>query len=364
MRIAIDATPLVEGTGGISRYTAELAGALAKEFPDDEYWLVSDQDWTGGPAETPNLRRGQRPQNFLARRWWLAGLPWELTRLGAAIFQGTDFAVPYVPVTPSVMMFHDTSPWQEGERRTEAAERVRRRTPWLVRLATMIVTPTEAVRREVIERFGVSPSRTVAVPLAASEVFRPAGEAEVAEVRARLGITGPYILFVGTAERRKNLGRLVAAWREARLAHPGLGLVVLGRPGVDSQVLNLQNQPGLIATGPLADRDVAALQTGAVAFVYPSLYEGFGLPVLEAMQTGTPVVISRDAALQEVAGDAAVSVDALSVRALAESIVELTRDSHWRHELRQRGCKRAAQFSWRHTAKKTREVYVEALRRF
>ena len=364
MRIAIDATPLVEGTGGISRYTTELAGALAQGFPDDEYWLVSDQDWTGGPEETPNLRRGRRPQNRLARRWWLAGLPWELARLRAAIFHGTDFAVPYVPVTPSVMMFHDTSPWQEGERRVEAAERVRRRTPWLVRLATMIVTPTEAVRREVIERFGVSPSRTVAVPLAASEVFRPAAEAEVAEVRARLGITGPYILFVGTAERRKNLGRLVAAWREARLAHPGLGLVVVGRRGPDSQVLNFQNQPGLTATGPLTDRDVAALLAGAVAFVYPSLYEGFGLPVLEAMQTGTPVIISRDAALQEVAGEAAVTVDALSVRALAESIVELTRDFHWRRELRERGFERAAQFSWRHTATKTREVYVEAVRRF
>jgi glycosyltransferase involved in cell wall biosynthesis len=364
LRIAIDATPLVEGTGGISRYTAELAGALAKEFPDDEYWLVSDQDWTGGPAETPNLRRGRRPQNFLARRWWLAGLPWELTRLGAAIFHGTDFAVPYLPVTPSVMMFHDTSPWQEGERQVEAAARVRQRTPWLVRLATMIVTPTEAVRREVIERFGLSRSRTAAVPLAASEMFRPAAESEVAEVRARLGIAERYILFVGTAERRKNLRRLAAAWREARLARPGLGLVVVGRPGADSQVLNLQDQPGLIATGPLTDRDVAALLSGAVAFVYPSLYEGFGLPVLEAMQTGAPVVISRDPALLEVAGDAAVGVDALSVRALAESIVQLTTDTHWRRELRERGFRRAAQFSWRRTAIKTREVYVEAVRRF
>ncbi len=350
MRVALDATPLIEPSGGIARYAAELARALAAEFPEDEYWLVSDQDWEGGP----DLRRGRRPGNWLTRRWWLVGLPWELKRLGAQVFHGTDFGAPYLRVVPAVMTLHDCSPWLEGERRQIAADRIRRRMLWTLRAATLVVTPSEAVRREVLERFGLAPSRVIAVPLAASEVFQPRPEPETGQVRRRLGVQGPYLLFVGTADSRKNVQRLVEAWREARRVRPELELVLVGRSHAGSE-------PGLTVAGRLADEDVAALLSGAELFVYPSLYEGFGLPVLEAMQAGAPVVISRDAALLEVAGDAA---EAVSPDRLARTIVELLGDPPRRRDLRERGWKRAAQFSWRQTAIRTREVYVEAVRRF
>lgn len=353
MRVALDATPLIEPSGGIARYVTELARALAAEFSADEYWLVSDQDWKGGP----DLRRGWRPGNCLTRRWWLVGLPWELKRLGAEVFHGTDFGAPYLRVLPSVMTLHDCSPWLEGERRQTAAERIRQRTWWTLRAATLVVTPSEAVRREVLERFKLAPSRVVAVPLAASEVFRPRPEPETDQVRRRLGVQGPYLLFVGTADRRKNVKRLLDAWREARRVQPELELVLVGRAHAGAE-------PGLTVAGRLADDDLAALLSGAELFVYPSLYEGFGLPVLEAMQAGSPVVISRDAALLEVAGDAAVAVEDTSPDGLARTIVELMGDPLRRRELRERGRKRAAQFSWRQTAIRTREVYVEAVRRF
>ncbi|MBI3694246.1 MAG: glycosyltransferase family 4 protein [Acidobacteria bacterium] len=344
-------------TGGIARYTAEIAAALAAEFPAEEYWLVSDQVWKGGP-QAPNLHRGRRPGNWIARRWWTVGLAIELRRLGAAVFHGTDFGAPYLPVVPSVLTLHDLSPWQEGDRRAAAAERIRRRTPSLLRLATMILTPTEAIRREAIERFHMSPSRVAAVPLAAGPMFRPCPPAQTG---------APYLLFVGTRERRKNLKRLIDAWREARRCQPDLELVLVGRPGEDSggpQVLNLKGEPGLKVAGLLPDAEVAALMSGAALFVYPSLYEGFGLPVLEAMQAGAPVLISADPALREVAGDAAVAVDTDSTTALTRAIVELMRDSRWRGTLRERGLRRAAEFSWRRTAIETHDVYVEALRRF
>jgi len=366
LRVAIDATPLILPSGGIARYTYELTTALAAEFPADEYLLLSDQRWGNGPA-APNVRKGSLPGNFITRRWWLAGLPWELRRSRANVFHGTDFAVPYLPLTPSVLTLHDLSPWKQGELRAAGARRIRRRTPLLLRIATMIVTPSEAVRREAIEHFHLSPARVAAVPLAPSRQFQPRGDEETSRLLRRLSIARPYLLFVGTQEPRKNLGRLIEAWREVRREHPDLGLVLAGRPGDNfslPEVLNVAGEPGLTITGRLADADIAGLMSRAALFVYPSLYEGFGLPVLEAMQAGAPVVISRDPALREVAGDAAVSVDAGSPVSLACAIVQLMKDPRERMELRARGRRRAAQFCWRYTAIRTHEIYAEALQRF
>ena len=371
MRIAIDATPLTVPIGGIARYTFELAAALAAEFPLDEYFLVSDQPWKAGPA-APNLHAGRQPRNWVTRRWWLAGLPLELARLQASVFHGTDFSVPYLPLVPSVMTLHDLSPWKQPE---ETSQRVRRRTPYLLRLATMIVTPSESVRREAIDWFHLQPSRVVAVPLAAAAHFHPRADAETDEVLRRLGVSGPYILFVGTAVARKNLALLAAAWNEVRQQYPGLNLVVVGRFGegsaalevlnsTDRELLNSGATQGLVSTGPLPDPDVAALMAGAAIFVYPSLYEGFGLPLLEAMQSGAPVVISRDPALMEIAGGAALAVDPDSPAELSRLIVQLMKDPQQRRKLREDGVRRAGQFTWRNTAVKTHDVYVEALRRF
>lgn len=360
MRVALDATPLTEPSGGIARYVAELALALRAEFPEDEYWLVSDQVWEGGP----DLPCGRPPKNWLARRWWLAGLPMELRRIRADVFHGTDFGAPYLSLNPSVLTLHDCSPWLAGDLRQTAADRVRRRAPWALRAATVILTPSEAVRREVITRFGLAPSRVRATPLAPSAVFRPRPDDEVQRTLTALNLRQPYLLFVGTQDRRKNLPALIQAWRIAKPVRPGLGLVLVGRAVADSPLLIPGGEPGLTVAGRLDDEVVAALVSGAEAFVYPSLYEGFGLPVLEAMQAGAPVIISRDPALLETAGGAALTADATSPADLARAVIELTGDPSRRREWQERGWRRAAQFSWRQTAIRTRELYVEALRRF
>src|SRR5215469_1207271 len=174
MRIAIEAASLALTSGGLARYTGELSLALARAFPGDEFFLVSDQPFRM-PADAPaNLKRGGGPRNAMERRWWLWGLPRELDRLGAALVHGPDFSVPYLPRRPSVLTLHDLSPWMNRAWH-HAASRVRRRMPILLELgvATMVITPTESVRAKAIERFRLHADRVVAVPEAAAAWFRP-----------------------------------------------------------------------------------------------------------------------------------------------------------------------------------------------
>ena len=348
--IALDATPLTISTGGVGRYTLELAQALATEYPDDQYWLLSDQTFPS-PHGLSNLHTGGVPRNPAERKWWAWGLDREMRRHGVELFHGTDYSVPYVPLRPSVMTLHDLSPWLDREWQPGAA-RVRRRTPRLLRmgLATMVITPTETVRRAAIERFKLQPDRVVAVPLAVGELFRP-------PLVAAKPCGNPYFLFVGTHEPRKNIARLLEAWREVRRT-AAVELVLVGRNHDHAQ------EPGLRVLGEVPDSDLPGLYCGALACVYPSLYEGFGLPVLEAMQCGALVIASRDPAIVEVSGEAALHVDAEDTAALAETMRAVAKNSNGFDEVRHRALARAAQFSWQKTARLTREVYDAAARAF
>ena len=321
MRVVLDGTPLAGPGGGIRRYVTELHAALVSEFPEDDYLLLSDQ-------------LGERPAG-LARYWWLCGLNRQLER--ADIFHGTDFSVPYVKRRPAVLMIHDLSPWREQD---AASERVRRRMPWLIRLRryTLILTPSEAIRREVMARFGVQADDVMAVPLAASQLFHPVE-------RTR----GSYFLCVGTLQPRKNLGTLLAAFELVRKVRPEAELWVVGRgTGLPA--------PAVRYLGEVPDEDLPGLYSRAAAVCYPSLYEGFGLPVLEAMQCGATVITSRDPALVETGGEATLKVDALDARGWAEAMLHVRTDP-------ERSRARAAEFSWARTARMTRVVYEEAIRR-
>jgi glycosyltransferase involved in cell wall biosynthesis len=376
---ALDATPLVEPHGGIARYTRELSRALACCFSGDEYWLVSDQrvsaqeaaasalkgpepdgaasvarggERMSAPAGTPsNLHISATARTGLARRWWLAGLRAELKRLRADVFHGTDFAVPYLRATASVVTLHDLSPWgplPDGRGSVDSgplhggrgsanavSARVRRRAPLVMRLrlATMIVTPSEAIRRAAMDRFEIAGDDIVATPLAAAACFQP----QPVHPPQR-----PYFLVVGKRNPRKNIDTAEAACAEVRKEH----------------------DVELIVADGCGDSELARLYSNATALLFPSFCEGFGLPVLEAMQCGAPVIASRDAALMEVSGDAAVLLDAGDVRAWTDAMKAMLTNAVWREDLRRRGFARARQFSWERTAGLTREVYGEAIARF
>ncbi len=348
---ALDATPLTERTGGIARYTAELSRAVATAFPEDTYWLMSDQPFSPPPNPPPNLRASGGPRKRSERRWWLFGLRAELIRCGAEVFHGTDFAVPYLPRRPSVLTLHDLSPWAAEPWRAASA-RVRRRTPVLLRLgfATIIVTPTEAIRRAAIERFRLAPDRVTATPLAAAAHLRRSDGPPPAR---------PYFLFAGTLDARKNLDVIVGAWREIRRQRE-VDLVLAGRAGSAPQT----PEPGLILRSEVSDEELAELYSHASALLFPSHYEGFGLPVLEAMQCGAPVIASRDPAVMEVAGDAAALIDSGDAAAWKAAMEQALSDSAWSADMARRGMERSARFSWERTARLTREVYKEAIGRF
>jgi glycosyltransferase involved in cell wall biosynthesis len=353
VRIALDATPLILTSGGLPRYVNELALALARQFPEDEYLLLSDQPFSlprpyGGETAPPNLTRGRGAQEGLDRRWWLWGVRQAIRESGAQLFHGTNFEVPYVSEIPAILTIHDLSPWRNPEWH-DAAGRVRRRTPWLVRFrrARMILTVSEAVRREIINHFGVRPDQVRAVPLAASPMFRPDPGNPVSR---------PFFLFVGTLEPRKNVAALVEAWRATK-HQTGADLIIAGRNRTD--FIPIEPSDGLNLLGEVSDDQLPRLYSDALAFVYPTFYEGFGLPVLEAMQCGCPVITSHDPAVVEVAGGAAIH--AHSALELADAMRSIAANPRLRGDLRKAGLARAAHFSWTGTALETRAIYSELL---
>jgi glycosyltransferase involved in cell wall biosynthesis len=216
----------------------------------------------------------------------------------------------------------------------------------------MVITPSEAVRSAALERFRLAADRVVAVPLAASDHFRPVDTEPAA---------APYFLLVGTLERRKNVACLIDAWREVRKTHD-VELVIAGRLRAD--FAPPAAEPGLRILGAVPESDLPRLYSAARAVVYPSLYEGFGLPVLEAMQCGSLVVASRDPAILEVSGGAAVHVDARDSRELAQTLAAIAEAPESFAMKREQALARARQFSWRQTAERTREVYDAASRAF
>jgi glycosyltransferase involved in cell wall biosynthesis len=240
----------------------------------------------------------------------------------------------------------------------------------MARAATMIITPTESVRREVHVHLQIPLARIVVVPEAARSCFRRREREQTVEVRNRLGIRDEFLLFVGTVEPRKNLVTLLRAFEEVlRAREQPLQLVIAGRPGwlVDDLFSDLKRSPAankIVVTGYLSDEDLSALYSSCAAFVYPSIYEGFGLPPLEAMACGAPVIASRIPAIAEVTGSAARLCDSESASELMAAISELLSSDLMKQTLSAAGIKRAAEFSWSRTASLTRSVYTAAIERF
>ncbi len=318
MLIGIDGLSLSETKTGVGHYTFELARALALESPSDEFEVVSPRPFLAGETDAPvpsNLRFVRAETGLLSRRWFLFGLPRYIKRRGFALFHGTNYEVPLRSICPTVLTIHDLSLLlHPATHETARVRRSRRRLPLMARAATMIVTPTESVRGEVCAHLKVEGNRVVAVPEAARAVFRPQSAAETSMTRKRLKVADDFLLFVGTLEPRKNLPVLVRAFREVlRETGSRLQLVIAGQKGwLTDDLFALVKESGLTEsvhfTGYVSDDELRALYSSCKAFVYPSLYEGFGLPPLEAMACGAPVIASRIPSITEVVGDAALLV--------------------------------------------------------
>jgi len=374
MKIALDGMPLASPLTGVGHYTFELARSLALAAPTDQFALISPLPHSQSTFQAiegrfpGNLSYLNLERSALNRRWWSAGLPLYLSRNSFDLFHGTNYEVPFWSRRPSVVTIHDVSLFLHPEaHERRLVRRARWRLPLMVRLASRIITPTRSVKSEVCEKFGIDPDKVVVTPEAPRPAFKRREGAQVVELCKRLGIRDDFILFVGTVEPRKNLHRLVEAFdRVLRTTSLSPQLVIAGGRGwLMDNFTAVIRQKGLedhvCLPGYLHDEDLCALYSSCKALVYPSLYEGFGLPPLEAMACGAPVITSNIPAITETVETAARIVDPCDVDDLSKAIVEILSDEKMREHLSQAGAERVKNFTWEQTAMKTLEVYRQVL---
>ena len=380
MRVALDGQPLLAPLAGVGHYTRQLVHALARVGPEHQFCVVAPRPpraWTR--RRVPLVDFPEPNVELIVQGWWEAMRARAERRLGRSpelgggadppgdVFHATNHIFPFrVRRVPTVVTIHDVTMLLFPE--WHPSRRLALMGPALAPAASRadrIITPSHHTREDVLKLLPVEPERVVVVPEGVDAIFKPQPEAEVAERLAPLGLrAGEYLLFLGTIEPRKNLARLLEAV-EAAGATVGL-LVLAGGQGwnnaaIRSAIARLTRAGRVRALGYVPDDLRAPLLAGARAFVYPSLYEGFGLPPLEAMACGTPVLTSNVSALPEVMGDAALSVDPTDVSALTAALARIWGDEALRADLRARGLARASQFSWDRTARLTLDVYHAVL---
>jgi glycosyltransferase involved in cell wall biosynthesis len=297
----------------------------------------------------------------LPRLWTHVRLSWEMARCPPDVLFVPAHVLPIVHPRRSVVTVHDL-----GYRHYPAAHRSLDRlyldlsTRYHVHVAAHILADSQATRDGLIREYGADPARiTVVYPGVDENLRRVDDPAAIAAARAKYDISGEYLLYVGTLHPRKNLVRLIEAF--SALESGALKLVVAGQKGwlydrIFARVQELGVEQRVIFPGYVADADLPALLSGARVFAFPSLYEGFGFPVLEAMACGVPVVCSDVSSLPEVAGDAALLVDPLDTRAWATALERALTDEELRVELTTRGYVQVERFSWQRAAEATLNV--------
>lgn len=377
MRIAFDATAMPRLMAGAAVYTYELARALAATDGENEYVIFARgahfDDLPAMRPGPPTGRAGVRvlkvraPSRPLRLLWEQTVLPWSARGgrgLRIDVLHSPHHTAPLVPCgCRRVVTIHDLTFLLLPERYpTTRRLYFQTMTRLSARVADAVIVPSEAVREDVLRILRLPPGRLFVIPEAAGPAFHPKDAVAIEAVRRRYGLEGPFLLSVGSLEPGKNRERLLQAF--ARLRARGLkhSLVVAGQRAWRyegeaplAQRLGLADSVRFLGHVPQAD--LPALYSAAEVFVFPSLYEGFGLPALEALACGTPVVASNVSALPEVVGDAALQVSPLDIGALAGAMERLLCDDHLRSDLRERGLARAAQFSWEKAARQTVEVY-------
>lgn len=371
MHIAIDAHTVGTGLAGNETYITNLIEALADADHTNRYTLY--------------VTKRQAVERF-AHRWPhvtvkltlphtpLVRIPLtlvaELRRRPVDLLHVQYTAPPFLLPCPVVATIHDLSfehlPETFNRRSRMQLRLTVRRT---ARQAAHILTSSNYSAQQLSETYQISPERITVTPLAAAPVFAPVTDAaELARVRKRYGIKDDYLLAVGSIQPRKNLVRLIKAYNELCRRRPEARLpqlVLVGKQAwLYDETLRAATETDLsreriVFTGYVPETDLPALYSGAQAFTYPSFYEGFGLPPLEAMRCGTPVIVGDRTSLPEVVGDAGLLVDPMSVEAISDAMSLLIDDAVLRDELSRRGRERASIFDWKKTAQLTLKVYQQ-----
>jgi len=373
MKIGIDFRPALMSRAGIGRYTRGLVGGLGRLGSPVQFELYAHLVRRGRTepgfrlGSGMRLHRGPVPARLLHVLGSL-GYGCECHFGKVDLFHFTDFASLPFRRTPHVFTLHDVSflvnpSWHEAR----AVEALREVTGRLVGKARIVFVHSHHTAREVAGMLKVEPDRIrVAPPGVGLGFFRDVKRDAIESVHRRLGLPPSYCLSLGTLEPRKNLPRLIRAFGRMHGHHPGLGLVLAGARGwlekeVFAAVEMSPCRDCIHVVGQVEEGDLPALYRGASAFAYVSLYEGFGLPVLEALASGVPAVVSRAASLPEAAGPAAVLVDPQDEAAIADALHRVLTEEPLREGLRRAGVEHARTFTWERTARITLDGYREAV---
>jgi glycosyltransferase involved in cell wall biosynthesis len=365
MRIAFDGTTLRPARTGVGYYTEHLLHHLAQESTDDEIIVISNRPVDTTSPLPPNVRVVSSSSRMPRLVWLQMIAPRLLRRLGVDVAHFTNGMMPLAMPVPTVVTIHDMSltlfPKYHPPRRVLLNRPL---VDVAARRADAIITVSESAKRDIVRLYGSQADRIHVVHEAAAPSFQPIRDRAVLDrVRQRYELADRFVLYVGTIEPRKNLPRLIEGFARRRnagqLPHQ---LVCAGPYGwlsrdIEDLIDRLEIEDAVRFTGYVPFEDLAALYSLAEMFVFPSLYEGFGLPVIEAMACGTPVVTGHVAALEEVGGGAVEQVAHLTADSLGEAIVRLANEPRRREELSMLGLQRAHTFSWQRAARETLKVY-------
>jgi glycosyltransferase involved in cell wall biosynthesis len=367
MRVALDARTILGQKTGDRTYTLNLLRCLPEADPDLHLLALLNAP---PPPELEAALSHERLEVVVApappgKLWTAVALPRLAQRLKADLVHLQYIAPPWLPC-PYVCTIHDITfrlfpEWFDRRDRLLMNWLI----PRSVRRAAQVTVPSESTAADVASAYHVDESRVAVIPYAAPPEFsEPVTPEAVRAIREQCHLERDYFLFVGTLQPRKNLPRLLEA--SARADTQGADLAITGKhgwrqPELEGLVRSLGLSGRVRLLGYVPDESLPALYAGALAFLFPTLYEGFGIPVLEAMACGTPVLTSNVSALPEVAGQAALLVDPCSVEAIAEGITRLATDGKLRQELSAAGRRQAKRFSWEATARLTVEAYRRAL---
>lgn len=364
MRIGVDARLTYHQPAGISRYTKRLLQALAKLDEVDDFLIFQHRKHPTPLLDRPNFRRATL-FSPVHSRLEQALLPIELARFRLDLLHCTDFIPPLWSPQRTVITVHDLAFLHWPHFLTQDSAAYYGQIDRAVRRAQHIIVPSESTKQDLVGLLGVAPNRVTVIYEAADPEFAPIPvEPARCEVAAKYRLPETFVLFVGTIEPRKNVDGLLRAFRNLLDRYPKeqVGLAIAGSQGwlyddVLRLVKELKLDEAVYFLGRVPDPDLHKLYVAARCHVHPAHYEGFGLPPLEAMASGTPTIVSNTSSLPEVVGDAALLVNPEDWEELAVAMHRLLTDDQLHQTLREKGLRRAAGFSWELTAEKTLHVY-------
>ncbi len=370
--IYLDVSAAVHRRAGLGRYAESLARALVEQFPGRFAMFYNrGAGWQplAGLEHVPrrSVAVGYKPWRMAVYLGQLAGVGFDRLLPEAALFHATEHLLPPFRHVPTVLTVHDLIYHLFPEHHKPLNYYYLNLTmPLYCRRADAIIAVSQSTRSDLIAHYGIDPGKVSVVYEAAAPHFRPASAQHVARVRAGYDLPERFVLHVGTLEPRKNLSRLVDAFCVLRRDVPDARLVLVGAKGwlyegFFRRLEDLGLQDSVQLLGYVPDADLPAVYSAATVCVLPSVYEGFGLPVLEAMACGVPVACSRAASLPEVGGEAVRYFDPLDSDDMAAALRDVWHDEELRHEMAQQGLAQAARFSWSRAAVETLAVYSRLL---